>query len=212
MAITGDALLINLRYTFLGQKCQTGQFYTPGGAAFITANADGVGEAWWNNVKDVWRAMVWNNVALFSFDSVLVEEFDGSGGLGEFAIPAEERAGTRSIEVGTGDYLPSYCAVGVRLTVPTRATRPGQKRIPGLLEVDVSQNIVGAEFIGLVEDLIEKYDTTITLGAPVALGTLTPKIVHRDAAGTITAQQDVAGHVINSFVTSQVSRRRGHGS
>lgn len=212
MAITGDALLITLRYVFLGQNCQTAQFYTPGGAAFITANCDAVGEAWWNDVKTDWRALVPSDVTNFSFESVLVEEFDGSGGLGEFAIPSGERDGTR-IPSSSSGFMPSYVACGMRLTVPTRTTRPGQKRFPGLDEADVSNNVIGAEYLDLVEDLSRVYDTTITLGAPVALGTLTPKICKRDPAdGHILASQDVAGHVINPYVTSQVSRRRGHGS
>ena len=212
MAITGDALNIILRYTMLGQKCQTGQIYTPGGAAFLTANCDAVGAAWWANVMTEWRALIIDDETQFTFDSVVVEELNGSLGLGEFAIPIGERSGTRD-GTGYGGLMPPYCAVGVRLTVATRATRPGQKRFPGLTEADVDGNIVGAEFLGLVEDLTVHYDQNITLGAPVALGTLTPKIVHFPTVNKPAyAEQDVQGHVINPNITSQVSRRYGHGS
>jgi len=212
MAITGTRLLINLRYTYLGQKCQNGQIYTPGGAAFITANCDAVGEAWWNDVKDLWRAMVADQPTVFRFDSVIVEELDGSLGLGEVAIPTGERDGTRDLDEGD-TIMPSYCAVGMRLTVPTRLTRPGQKRIPGVYESDVLGNDLSATVLGLVEDLSRVYDTTITLGAPVALGTLTPKIVHFPTVEHPTeTEQDVAGHVINAKITTQVSRRFGHGT
>lgn len=212
MAITGDALLITLRYTLLGQNCQTAQFYTPGGAAFVTANCDAVGEAWWNDVKTAWRALAPISDPNVRFISVLVEEFDGSGGLGEFAIPSSEQLGTRSLSAGY-DLMPSYCALGCRLTVPTRTTRPGQKRFPFLVETDVSLNVIGAAYLALANTLAGKYSATITLGAPVALGTLTPKICSRDPAdGHIVASQDVSGFVLNSFITSQVSRRYGHGS
>lgn len=212
MAITGDRVEIKLRYTWLSQKCETVQSYTPGGAAFITANADAVGEAWWNNVKDPWRALVGPDVTVVTFDSVVVEEFNGSGGLGEFAIPAGERLGTR-----TGMTLiepaASYNAVGVRLSVPTRATRPGQKRFPVFYESDLERQVLAAAYLALIPALADKYSTTLTLGAPVALGSLTPIIVSEDpVTGAETARQDVTGHVINPDLTTQVSRRKGHGS
>lgn len=212
MAITGDALLITLRFTLWDQNCQTGQFYTPGGAAFITANCDGVAEAWWNDVKAAWRDLLSVGDTSARFVSVLCEEFNGLGGLGEFAIPTAESGGTRVVDPASS-LMPPYCALGVRLTVPTRTTRPGQKRLPFMMETDVEGNVVGAGFITQAEAVAVVYSSTRTLGAPVALGTLTPKIVSRDpVTGSITAAQDVGGYVVNPYITSQVSRRRGHGS
>jgi len=147
-----------------------------------------------------------------TFDTVFVEELDGNLSAGEYAIPSGERDGTRA---ATSDpiYLPSYCAVGCRLTVPTRITRPGQKRFPGLTQSDVDSNVVDGGFLALVEDVAEKYSQVITLGAPVALGVLVPHIEHYDPdTGAYVSRQDVSGFVLNGFVTSQVSRRYGHGS
>lgn len=210
MPFTSDLINITLRYTFLGQKCQTAQAYSPAGAVFATVNATQVGEAWWNDVKTAWRSMFIPNDDKATLDSVLVEEIGGSLSFGEYAIPTDERSGTRDPGDAT-NYLPSYVAVGCRLTVPTRSTRPGQKRFPGALNTDVIENVVQAAFLGLCESLALKYDSVITLGAPVALGTLAPRIVHYDPPGTVAASQDVDGHVINGYVTSQVSRRTGHG-
>jgi len=211
MPFTSDLINITLRYTFLGQKCQTAQAYSPAGAVFATVNATQVGEAWWNDVKEAWRGLFVNVVGALSLDSVLVEEIGGSLSFGEYAIPVDESTGTRDPGDATA-YLPSYVAVGCRLTVPTRATRPGQKRFPGLLDTDVFENVVQATFLGLCEGLALKYDSVITLGAPVALGTLAPRVVHYSAPGVVGASQDVDGHVINGYVTSQVSRRFGHGA
>nr|CRY97683.1 hypothetical protein [uncultured prokaryote] len=212
MAITGDALLINLRYSWLGQKCQTGQYYTPGGAAFLTANADAVGEAWWQDVKAAWRALVVSDASVLTFDSVIVEEFNGSGGLGEFAIPTAERLGTRVLG-GSPEPCASYNAVGVRLTVPTRNTRPGQKRFPVFYENDLERQVIAAAYLALIPALAAKYSNTLTLGAPVALGTLTPIIIKYDPnTGAELDRQDVAGFVVNPDLTTQVSRRKGHGS
>src|SRR5215211_4867806 len=187
MAITGDALLINLRFIYWNQRCQTGCFYTPGGAAFITANCDGVAEAWWNDVKEAWRGLLTEGDTSAEFVSVVVEEFNGLGGLGEYAIPVAEKFGTRD-PVGATDLMPPFVAQGVRLTVPTRATRPGQKRLPFLMESDVVGNAISPAYQELAAEVAVVYSSTRTLGAPVALGTLTPKICARDpVTGAITA-------------------------
>lgn len=212
MAILGTKLRITLRYVLLGQMCQTAQVYFPGGAAFATANADGVGEAWWNHVKDDWRAMFEADTSRAAFNSVLVEELDAGLAYGEYAVPVGEREGTRPATAAPG-WLPSYVALGCRLTVGTRLTRPGQKRFPGFTEADLVDNEVQAAFLALGADLAVRYSSTIALGAPVATGVLIPIILSLDpVTGAEIARQDVVGFALNPMVTTQVSRRFGHGS
>lgn len=212
MAITATLLRITLRYVLMGQKCETQQYYEPVGAAFLTATPVGVGEAWWNDVKAAWRGLAVSG-APSSFDTVVVEEIGGGLAFGEFAVPTAEKGGTRAY-ASSGDYLPSYCAVGCRLTVGTRSTRPGQKRFPFVGESDTGDNVVSATYLALAATLAEKYSSTITLGAPVATGTLRPKVVRwsKTVPPTVVASQDVTGFLLNPYITSQVSRRRGNGS
>lgn len=211
MAITSGLVRIDLRYTFLAQRCETTSFWSPGGAAWVTVNAAQGAEAWWNNCKDRWRALAFNTPDI-TFDSVFFEEVGGGGEYGEFAIPADERSGSRD-GTGLGDLLPPYVAVGCRLTVTTHATRPGQKRFPFALEADNSNGIVLSSFFALAGALGEFYSSPATLGAPVLAGTLTPQVVHfPTVSDPAQRQQEAAGYVLNSYFTSQVSRRVGHGS
>lgn len=211
MAITGDNLVINLRYVFLGQECQTGQMYEPVGPGLGGINAAQIGEAWWNDVKAAWRGLAPTDATIVSFNSVLVEELNGSAGYGEYAIPLAEQTGLRGA-IPLGNFLPSYTAVGVRLSVDTRVTRPGQKRFPFLTEGDVTGNQALAAFLLLVEAVALEYSSVLTLGAPAAATDLTPIVVKYDPVTLAElARQPITGHVINPMLTSQVSRRFGHG-
>lgn len=211
MAITSGLVRIDLRYTFLAQRCETTSYWSPGGAAWIAVNAAQGAEAWWNNIKNNWRALVPDSTVQ-SFDSVFFEEIGGGGEYGEFAIPTAERSGTRDA-TGLGGFLPAYVAVGARMTVTTHATRPGQKRFPFATELDNDEGVVGAAFLTLVEALAGQYSAPMTLGAPVLAGTLTPQVVHFPTVPDPTQrQQEIVGFVLNEFFTSQVSRRPGHGS
>lgn len=211
MAITSGLVQILLRYTFLGQRCETTSYWSPGGAVWLTANAAQGAEAWWNEVKDEWRAL-YPSSSDVSMDSVFFQEIGGGLEYGEYAIPTGERLGTR-VATGLGDFLPAYVAVGCRLSVTTRVTRPGQKRFPFALEGDNVNGRVGDAFLALCASVAALYSTPLIMGAPVATGTLTPQIARFDrATGTLEAQQEAVGYVLNGFFTSQVSRRPGHGS
>lgn len=167
-------------------------------------------EAWWNHVKTTYRALS-QTAAGDAFVSVKLRELSNpTGELGEFAIPPAERAGTRATQAQP-DVLPSFNAVGVRLAVTARTTRPGQKRIPFLTESDVSGDSVGSGFIGLVNALMDVANAIVVLGAPAAAATLTPYVFRMDSTGTVTAAQATLGHVVNPYVSSQVSRKRGRG-
>src|SRR5664279_3094651 len=159
MAITSGLVKVILRYTFLSQKCETIGYYAPGGAAWLTANAAQAAQAWWNDVKTAWRAIVPNSSDAL-FDSVFFEEVGGGLQYGEYAIPAGEVFGTR-VATGLGDFMPAYVAVGCRLSVTTRATRPGQKRFPFAMEGDNVNGVVQAPFLALIETLSGHYSNII---------------------------------------------------
>ena len=147
MAITNQSVKIAINADYLGQQWQMVQWYTPTGAAFLTADARGVGEAYWNDVKTALRATVPANSAIGGFRSIFVSEPGPNGAYGEFPIPTAEQVGTRST-AGLGDQMPPFVAVGVRLTVATRATRPGQKRFAFVNEVDSVNGVLQAPLAG----------------------------------------------------------------
>jgi len=212
MAITSTLLSITLRWVWLSQQMQTKRYFRATGAAFLTASPEGVGEAYWNHVKAAWRALPVSNQTNV-FQSVLVEEIGGGQAFGEYAVPAGEKGGTRA--AGTlGDVLPSFVNAGVRYTVATRVTRPGQMRVPFLYDGDTDSQQISAAFTTLVNALADLYDTDMVLGAPVATGVLRMNVVKfsNTVPATVVAQQDVVGHVTNGSVTSQVSRKVGRGN
>lgn len=211
MAITATDLKIVIRGTLAGQQMQVVQWYRPTGAAFLTATPTGVGEAYWNDIKTAWRAC---HIAT-AFDvtqSIFVSEPGVDGAYGEYAIPVGEQQGTRP--AGTlGEFLPPFLAAGVRLTVATRATRPGQKRFWGFLEGDNNAGALQSAAAALIGTLAGKFSSGITLGAPVATGVLWPEIVHLEGSPeVITRRQDVAGFIVAANITSQNSRKIGRGA
>lgn len=167
-------------------------------------------EAWWNHVKTAYRAMALaTNTTAFS--SVRVTELGNpTGEYGEFSVPTGERAGTRT-SPGDADMLPSYAAIGVRLSVATRSTRPGQKRFGFLTQTDLVNNDVQSAIGTLTTTLMNVMTTNITLGAPAAGVVLVPHVVSLNGDGTVRAHQAVTGYAINAKATSQVSRRYGRG-
>lgn len=211
MAITSNLIRITLRYTLLQQLCQTQRTFRIEGSLTSDITAANVGEAWWNDTKTAWRALVVNSPN-FTFTSVLVEEVGGSLSFGEYAIPSGESKGTRVTSVPS-DFMPAYVAVGCRLTVATRVTKPGQMRLPGVMEVDNVGGVAQAEFLGLCEDVAEKYTSDLLLGAPAALVTIRAQVTNSsDVDAPPGFYQDIVGFVLNPSLTSQVSRRPGHGT
>jgi len=210
MAIISLHLRVVIRGHILGQVFENVAWYSPGGAAFLTATATGVGQAYWNDIKSVWRAALPNTPNLTT-ESILVDEPGPTGAFGEYPIPTAEQQGLRD-PVATGDLLPTFNACAVRLAVATRATRPGQKRFVGGCENDQANNVWNAPYVTLINALAAKFDSIITLGVPVATGILTPEVVSIDRVnGDIVGSQAVIGHVTNPRVTSQVSRKFGRG-
>jgi hypothetical protein len=146
------------------------------------------------------------------FRSVRVRELNSpTGDYAEFAIPPAERVGTRANPAGM-DLLPPYVASGVRLVVGTRATRPGQKRFPFLVESDQSNGALGGHMFPIISVLMNAVDSDFTLGAPAALTELRPIVTRKDAQGNVLAAQPWTTYLINTFVTTQNTRKYGRGA
>jgi len=211
MSFSASLIEITLRYLNQGQQCQTARVYRWDGAVIAAATAAQVGEAWWNHYKDSWRALANPDLEIARFTNVLVREVGGTLTYGEFAIPTDEQDGTR--DAAFAGAMPSFTSVGCRLSVGTGVTRPGQMRIPFMDEIDNDRNFVHANFLAICEPLAELYSQPNILGAPIATGVITPQVVTYGADNnTVEANQDVVGFVLNSVVTTQVSRRMGHGT
>ena len=172
--------------------------------------AANIGEAIWNDFKTPYRALI-SSAHTTAFQFVRVREMDSlTGEYGEFAIPTGEQAGTGPTSSTT--YLPLFNAAGIRLTVGTRVTRPGQKRIGGQRGEDISSIQWTSAYMTKLTTFGDAFMAIDTLGAP-AVGTEVHLVVVRIDPNTHlpTAHQLVTGYLVNPYVTSQVSRKQGVG-
>lgn len=205
----GMLLEVTLRQTTLwGEAFNVFAYDVTAGVGEVEGVA--LAEAWWNYVKDEYRGIV-RATASWLFSSVQVREVNNPAGvLVEWNIPTGEQQGTRG-GVTESEFLPPFNAAAFRMTVATRATRPGQKRIGGLLEVDSNGGVLQSGYLALLDALAAELCEVITLAAPALTFNLTPSVFRKDAAGVVTAHQPVVGYVVNQNVTSQVSRKPGRG-
>lgn len=211
MPVTGGHMKITIRYTYLGQKCENVQFYRLTGTAFATATVLGVLEAYWNDIKTVFRSIFSTSEDVSTIDSILGDEVGGGLGFAEFSIPPDERVGTRPA-ADDGQWLNSFSAIGARLTVGSRVTRPGQKRFPSLREGDVIGNSLTPAIVDIYDPVFDIFAEQRVLGAPVATGVMQPEVGKSVPTGFPSVFQDVTGKVVNTNVTTQVSRKIGRGA
>lgn len=193
-----------------GALCQNAWTYHIG-LYPVAVSAAQIAEAWWNHVKAAYRAMATTGYGS-AFLSVSVREMDSlTGALGSYSVPLAEQNGTRTV---TGDnVVASFIAVGAKLNVPSRVTRPGSKRFWGWGEADLNGQSVSVTAQTVAQAVLNVAAAPIVLGAPAALVELAPVVVKRDpSTGLPLAEQPVAGAVVKPLVTSQVSRKLGRGA
>jgi hypothetical protein len=175
-----------------------------------TPTAANYAEAWWNHVKAGYRGLASSSFGAV-FTGVRVTELGNSTGeYGEWNIPSGEQTGTRTPPADP-DAMPVFVSAGVRLSVGTRRTRPGQKRFGFLTQTDANSQTLGTAYQTALATLMGTMVNNMTLGAPAAGVVLVPNIVGLNADGTIRDSQLVTGYLINPTITSQVSRRVGRG-
>lgn len=207
MPFTASLIEVAVRYNLFGKPGQNQCAHRWDGAAIATATPEAVGEAFWNDVKNTFRGAVPNATTALYFTEVFVREMEDGGVYGSYAIPITERGGLRSVGDGA-DLMPAYVAASGKLTVGSSTTRPGGKRLSPLLDGDVISNqLLGATFLGLMDAWMAKWASPHLLGAPVATGVLTPVIASLDEAGLVTVWQDVAGYSVKGRVSSQLTRK-----
>lgn len=169
-----------------------------------------IAEAWWNHVKAAYRG-IYSTIYGPIFQSVRITELNNdAGAYAEYSIPLAERTGTRA--GATGDAMPPFSAVGVRLTVGSRVTRPGQKRFGNLYEGDQVSGVLQSGIVNAVNSLMAVMTTGMVLGAPAAAAGLLPIVGRRDrATGFVVAHQEIEGWLVNTNVTTQNTRKFGRG-
>jgi hypothetical protein len=211
MAITIGALLeiCNVGELFGNEVRNVWQYEVDTSVPTITAA--NIAEAWWQHVKAAMRGVPTTNIG-GAFRTVEVRELNNpSGALGTYGIPSSEWAGTRS-PGSEAQILPPFAAVSVRLDVGTRVTRPGQKRLGGLVETDQNGGLIQSAVQAATETLMDLMIQSMTLGAPAATFTMTPIVCKKDGVGAVVAHQGIDSYTISPYVSTQNSRKFGRGS
>lgn len=175
-----------------------------------TVSAANLAEAWWNDRKTTYRAAL-----AIGFGAVLKtvkcrSMMSATGDAGEFAIPTAERTGSRATPAGEQE--PRFLSVGMRLVVPTRITRPGQKRIFGLYEDDVSGDGIVGTMPALVLAIATSQLPSMILGAPALAQTMIPVVAGFDGTYPVTRFQPWTSAIVNTNVTTQNTRKFGRGA
>lgn len=169
-------------------------------------------EGYWNHIKATYRAMCQSTNGAFTMTLRGRELNNSTGEYAEFDIPVGEQAGTRA-PTAQPDWLPPFSAVGARLTVGSRTTRPGQKRFSVVSEADSGN---GGGLQAALKTAVQNYLTVaiaeMTLGAPAALTIIKPVICRKNAAGAVSAHQSITGFLVNNNVTTQNTRKIGRGA
>lgn len=196
-----DTYRIILKQTFSGQEILNVFYYRD--TAVGGPSATSVAQGFWDKVKVAWRNWLPLD-AIAKFVQVDAEQLFGSHGFGTYAVPVGESLGLRT--QSTDWYAPTVAAL-ITLNVGTRVTRPGSKRIFGLLEGDVnSSSIIAAGTVTLLQALADVLDVTFT-AAGTAIN-LTPVIVGypglRNPVGVRV--QDVTSGIASQYISHQVSR------
>jgi len=167
-----------------------------------------VGQVFWDYYKTFfrqWQTATANHTNL----QINVTGMNVNGDYGSYLIPVAEAQGLRA--VGASEYMPSYVAGTVKLGVGSRTTRPGSKRIAGLLETDVAQNLLATATATLLTNLAAAMDDNITGGSPPFR--IDPVIVKRKEPMVPPFEwQIVLSAQASTLVKSQVSRRLGKGN
>lgn len=184
------------------------QFEVTGTFSGISAGA--VANAFWQATKTNYRAIAPAGYTL-AFQKVFVEDItEPLGEYGEYAIPTGEQPGSR--DTGAAEGLPTFNAVGVKLVVATRVTRPGQKRFGYMTEADSVSGTVASGLVTAVDNLMNTIVGGLTLGVPALGMDLSCVICKKDpTTGELLESQPVVSWLINPSVTSQVSRKAGRG-
>lgn len=113
-----------------------------------------------------------------------------------------------------GSVMPSYVVVGYKLLRSSKITRNGFKRFSGVVEADVTGNLMTSTFVNSAANqaVIDALGSEIVTGQAGVAASMFPVILGRRPGQTPPfVTQDVAGVELQRNITSQNSRKPGRG-
>lgn len=199
----GDVIRMTMVQKYDEQQCLNVFYYKVGvlGGGGITPAV--AGENFWEHVEDNWRIVTSDEV---TFDRVLVENLDGDLSYGEYVIPDAERHGQVTTES-----MAAFVAVGIKLNRTSRLTRNGAKRIVGITESSVDQfGVLSAGAYTVFQELADVFADDLMAGAAVFAEPVIVGFPNDNRLARVEVSIDTA--TVATVITTQNSRKRGHGS
>lgn len=207
----GNVVRITDKQTFDAQQVLNVYYYnidsTPG------STPDEIAQAWWEKMNASIRAVQTSGVV---HNEVLIENLDGTLDFGRYVPATGSNAGT-CIETQP---LSAFAAYGITLTVSTRLVRPGSKRIVGIPEAyNGDYGVLTGAAVGLLNTLGEDMTEDVSFGLlgagmmhPVIVGFPHPESPTGRPARLERVDFEVTGYLVNPYVTTQNTRKRGRGA
>jgi len=210
MAILQHHVRIVVRGTVLGQMFNNVYYYAAASAS--TFNYAEIAQAFWTDIGAAYRAACSDSVVFQRIDAYDNDNPDGD--FGSYVIPTGANTGTLS-----GVDLGPMFAAALTLGVANRSTKPGSKRIPGVCAASVGE---GGYLLGPYLTLLNTLATGLLNGFlfglldaghanPIIYGAPHPATAHTPARPT-AVYQDVTSITVKPVVTTQNSRKYGHGA
>lgn len=198
----GDIVRVTFRQKYDEQQCLN-VFYYGILTAAITSSPAQVGEIWWNYHRTKWRDLVSNQV---TFDRLVVENLDGDLSYGEYIIPVAEKQGNQ-----LGIPMASFNAYGFQLNRTSRAVRNGGKRVVGVVEEAVGNyGVLVTSYQGYANDLGLLFASDVVAGIVPYMRPVIVGFPNQDRPERV--EVDIDAVTTKTIVTTQNSRKRGHGS
>ena len=174
-------------------------------SGILVIDAADIAEFWWNDCNIVIRELQTSSI---DHIRVTCRNIDNSAQYGEYLVPPAEQGGT----YGTGDTQARQAAAGIAFRPVTPDVRAGQKRIAGVPEAGSGQwGLWDSVYLGRMTDYADHLSSQLNSLAPAFV--LVPVIVGLPNDDRPTrVEVEIAGHVLNPYVTSQNTRKIGRGA
>lgn len=199
-----EVVRLDFSYQVLNQLAINTYWYKVRTASTISSVA--LAQSWWDYVKAAWRNAQTQSTN-FTNSNVKCTGMNVGGDLGTFPIPAAEQTGLR-LPANT-EMAPSFVAATLNLNVATRLTRPGSKRVGGLTELDINQNLLVNTYVTVISQFAILLDDVISIVTPPTI--LDPVVVKRKVPMVPPfTTQPITSVATNLTTKSQVSRRLGN--
>lgn len=198
-----DVVRVTVDQTYDTQTCLNVFYYKINDPFTTPYDPADLGMLFWEWVEENWRGLV--NVSVI-FNRVIIENLDGDLDYGEYIIPPAEQNGLHS-----GEQAASFLAFALQLNRTSRLTRQGAKRLVGVSETHM--NVYGVLTLDAktrLQNVADDFAMDLVAGLVTIMHPVIVGFPNDNRPDRVEVPIDTA--TAKDIVSSQNSRKRGHGS